>query len=602
MAAMDANPPTTAQTTVPAGAAPSTPTPTLAVQHAIHTPTRAASRRRKAEGDGMEISMWSPGMEQRMADPEATYVSLFLDDSQFVMPSATMPQAEKDVYNEFQKFRTRLLQEFRCVHTRLASLHHQADKPAVPSFVANLEDTKRDLEKLKADMGVPMNFKPAIDALVPELIKKEVDQLRLDMAEPGNFQPVVDKLVGPLLDAKMGQIENAMLKLNEITTWREGLMASNFNIAEGEFQQLKTRLSETETSISMVRASIGGQSGDGDRTLAELIARVDNLDSTIASTEVGYKIFITDTINEMKSTFAKPPQPPGMPTGASSSHGPDCEVRPGHCHHVATLMTQMQDASVALERHKNLIETMEKHVAEIRSEISAWNSTKACTQPPFDPAWDTWAQSRGMGQGTSGTAGPTTSGYSQGPQAQRIHSNDAVPLGTLGPMGNVSSMKLFLDTIALDSKYQYNGSKDSGPSWREKVRGYFISKSPVLHALLPWAEAHDQKTISLDMVMAAVGTRVTRDDMELLSIQVWGFLRTCVTATAETVHSSGEAMNGFEAWRRLVRHIDWGSAIYLEEMRTAVRHITLKPIKRLEDITVGVLDFEKILKKYSEAG
>ena len=174
--------------------------------------------------------------------------------------------------------------------------------------------------------------------------------------------------------------------------------------------------------------------------------------------------------------------------------------------------------------------------------------------------------------------------------------------GPLGPIGNVASGKLFDDKIALDTRYQYNGSKESGAAWRERVRGYLISKSPILHQMLPWAEGHDQMVITTAMTTAAVAGRTTPGDLTLLSIAVWGFLGTCCTSTAETIHGSGEKLNGFETWRRLCRHIDMGASLHLEELRSAVRHVVLKPIRRLEDVAIGVIEFEQTFRRYREAG
>ena len=129
-----------------------------------------------------------------------------------------------------------------------------------------------------------------------------------------------------------------------------------------------------------------------------------------------------------------------------------------------------------------------------------------------------------------------------------------------------------------------------------------ISKSPILHQMLPWAEGHDQTVISGAMTMAAVGGRTPAGEMTLLSIALWGFLGTCCTSTAETIHGSGEKLNGFEGWRRLCRHIDMGASIHLEELRSAVRHVVLEPIRRLEDVAVGVIEFEQTFWRYREAG
>ena len=165
--------------------------------------------------------------------------------------------------------------------------------------------------------------------------------------------------------------------------------------------------------------------------------------------------------------------------------------------------------------------------------------------------------------------------------------------GPLGPIGDVARGKVFDDKVALDSRYQYNGSKEQGAQWREKTRGYLISKSPALFKLLPWAESQDHTEITGSRICAVVGARLDHNELELLNIALWGFLSTCTSSTAETIFNSAEKLNGLEAWRKLCRHIDWGAGIYLEDCRAKVRQITMKPIRRLEDIAMGVIEFEK---------
>ncbi len=159
----------------------------------------------------------------------------------------------------------------------------------------------------------------------------------------------------------------------------------------------------------------------------------------------------------------------------------------------------------------------------------------------------------------------------------------------LGPTGNVASGKLFDEKIALDSRYQFNGSKEQGVAWRERTRGYLISKAPALYKLLVWAEEHDRAVVTVEGLRAALRGRICDEDASLLNLAVRGFLGACVSSTAETVHRSAERMNGLESWRRLCRHIDWGTSIHLDELRSAVRQIVLKPMRRLEDVAVGVI-------------
>ena len=606
-----------------------TPGPTT---QTMVTPPRNASRRRKSTSasspsndlNDMDEVSWSPGTEKFIDNTEAIYVSLFSSDTDFATPQVGMNTAESAVYNEFNVFRGKLVRAFRCIHARLGRLRDQAEKGVAPSFIANVEGIKNtaedtrneftalkyEFENLQQSMNVPENYRPAINACVPDMIKRDIDVLRSEMGDPNNYKLVVEKLVSPLIDAKMIEVsakllemqshdtmlKEAMTQMNEISAWRDSMQASNFNIAEGEFQNLKLKLGEVETSMATMRSAFGDASGPSDAGMAQLVNKIELIEIERTGHNTAMKQYVDQIATELRSHANRAPGQ--APSGASSSHGVDCEIRPGHCHHVATLMTQMREASVALEKHKELHNEANRKIDGIQVEV---NSLRA---NPASSTQDPWFQSAGKGPGVPGAAGNNnqSSPQSQGGVQSTYGVNNAVTLGALGPLGNVASGKLFSDSIALDSKYQFNGSKDQGPAWREKVRGYLISKSPFLHALLPWAEAHDNRNISLDMVMNAVGPRAQRTDVELLNIQVWGFLRTCVNGTAETVHGAGEAMNGVEAWRRLVRHIDWGSAIHLDEMRTAVRHITLKSIKRLDDVAVGVLEFEKVLKRYSDAG
>ena len=84
--------------------------------------------------------------------------------------------------------------------------------------------------------------------------------------------------------------------------------------------------------------------------------------------------------------------------------------------------------------------------------------------------------------------------------------------------------------------------------------------------------------------------------------EIWGFLSNAVSGTAETIFKRSAVLNGLDAWRRLVRYIDHGRPIRLENLRREVRQLHLKPIKNLEGIDEGVAEFENTLFKYAQAG
>ena len=63
-----------------------------------------------------------------------------------------------------------------------------------------------------------------------------------------------------------------------------------------------------------------------------------------------------------------------------------------------------------------------------------------------------------------------------------------------------------------------------------------------------------------------------------------------------------EMLNGVDAWRRIVRHVDHGKAIYLETLRREKNEIHQRPIKSLEAVEEGVANFENVMQEYTKAG
>ena len=63
-----------------------------------------------------------------------------------------------------------------------------------------------------------------------------------------------------------------------------------------------------------------------------------------------------------------------------------------------------------------------------------------------------------------------------------------------------------------------------------------------------------------------------------------------------------EVCAGLDAWRRIIRLIDSGRIIRLEQLRNEMRSIRAYPIRNLEGVTVGVAAFENKIKEYVEAG
>ena len=62
------------------------------------------------------------------------------------------------------------------------------------------------------------------------------------------------------------------------------------------------------------------------------------------------------------------------------------------------------------------------------------------------------------------------------------------------------------------------------------------------------------------------------------------------------------ALEGLDAWRRVTRYITNGRNIRQETLRQAVKHINLKQMKTLEQVELGVAEFENIMEEYVQAG
>ena len=60
--------------------------------------------------------------------------------------------------------------------------------------------------------------------------------------------------------------------------------------------------------------------------------------------------------------------------------------------------------------------------------------------------------------------------------------------------------RLFDDKVAMSSDYCFDGVK-SGDSWREKTRGYFISKCPEMRPILEYAEGMGHEALTNDMLV-----------------------------------------------------------------------------------------------------
>ena len=206
------------------------------------------------------------------------------------------------------------------------------------------------------------------------------------------------------------------------------------------------------------------------------------------------------------------------------------------------------------------------------------------------------APERNYGSGPSHAAPPETPSVSM-----------SLPL-SLGPLGTLSSGRIFDDRVATQSDFAFKGIKQ-GYAWKTKAVNYMISKVPAMKQILHWAE-REENAITPERLQHAIGTGLcvydrdgnATDHTKSLDSAVWGFLSNCTSAEAEVMFKQAEVCEGIDAWRRIIRLLDNGRSIRFEQLRNEIRMIRAYPIKTLEAVTVGVAEYENKINDFVEAG
>ncbi len=193
------------------------------------------------------------------------------------------------------------------------------------------------------------------------------------------------------------------------------------------------------------------------------------------------------------------------------------------------------------------------------------------------PAPITASHSGGHGQGHDGGHGPWGhfppnrrgfGGHGSGPGGSRGPGGPGGPPGGGAHMTGVPGQghqlslysKVFEDKVAQESKNQFNGSSDSGPTWRIFTRNYLMGTMPEVKALLKWAEERQHAKIEYDDLIALNETRMLDNCAVVMSHHVWRYLNLNLTGGAKTIHTNTDESNGLEVWRKLTLDITSRSA------------------------------------------
>ena len=288
--------------------------------------------------------------------------------------------------------------------------------------------------------------------------------------------------------------------------------------------------------------------------------------------------------------------PPGM--GMSSSSGDNgfgttiAAVIGGngicHCIHVTELQTQVNNIAT--------------QVAVLQGRITG----QGVDRGP-DPLWNAWSPTSGDRPAQTGVSIGTALGSPIGATsipASVPFSDIPLPLNLREGLGSIGheNRPMFDVKMTQQDNFKFNGNKD-GVKWKVAVERYFISCAPVLMAIFEWAEkAENEPGISVEDFQRAVGPKLSHQQVLNANAQLWGFLSNLISGSAETIFKRATKLNGLDAWRRLVRHIDHGAELRLDSLKREMKIAQNKPIKTLNDVELGVAEYENAIQAYTEAG
>ena len=219
--------------------------------------------------------------------------------------------------------------------------------------------------------------------------------------------------------------------------------------------------------------------------------------------------------------------------------------------------------------------------------------TSGRPRPAVDPLPDSWA---------SKISGPSIGAARDSATSKSTMFDPSSPLELLEPLGTIGAKdkQLFDDKLATTPDFQFNGTRN-GLAWVRKVENHFISRSPVLLAVLQWAEECEE-SIDVPMIKRVAGHVLTEEQIRNVNASMWGFLSATVSGAAETIFKRAKTLQGIDAWRAMTRYVNHGKRIRLNRLRDQVMSVRTRPIPSVEKIEEGVAEFENLFAEYALAG
>ncbi len=489
---------------------------------------------------------------------------------------------------------------------------------------------------------------------VPDVVKHEV-KTATD-ALPGHLQDLANKMIAPIIEQTIDQISQTItelqVKMGQLTD-RSGALETYIEALHGErpregqrvihtFQQMDQEIStvkemvkrfEVNSDLSRAKSSFQGN-GMMTKEMLDQLHVIHGKMSSLDQLHAGYEnmfgrvnfaydlaeklnvnhsnlIARLDTMDVTLMTMAGDGQFQGMTAemcgGTAAAQWTSGPFRPaecaGGCHGPSQPPAPGPPGSSNDgdgDKTQQILQAVTGgngvcHCIQVNELVNKVAVLEAQARALQDPWWS-GAQRSTADQPSAAMAGP------QSGRPAKL-AKKSLPLELPGPLGGIlrADRPLFDDKLMTHDEYRFNGTK-GGVQWKSKLERYFIAKAPILKEIFEWAEEEDMEVITVERFKQAAGHRLNDEQIATVNAAIRGFLSGVLSGLAETLFKRAEMLNGLDAWRRMVRHIDHGRPIQLESLRREVKTLHLKPIKDLEHIEEGIAEFENTILKYTQAG
>ena len=151
-------------------------------------------------------------------------------------------------------------------------------------------------------------------------------------------------------------------------------------------------------------------------------------------------------------------------------------------------------------------------------------------------------------------------------------------------------------------KYNVDGT-EGGDKWKTGISEYVKGCVPAVREILRWIERIPEDfLLSPALLNAAVGNTSSAHQQLNLNSAICSFLAIAVSGEANIIFRGAEEMNGFDAWRRIVRYIEHGRPIRLQNLTNDMKAAHQRPINDMGKVVIGIAEFDLKYHEYLEAG